>query len=63
MASSWLVDLVWLNNASIPNFSIKGGLKVAQIFFPLFYFLFFQKHTIWTVVQKITALKKSYQLL
>ena len=30
MASSWLVELVWLNNNSIPNFSIKGSQKVAQ---------------------------------
>ena len=29
---SWLFDLVWLNKASIPNFSFLGSLEVAQIY-------------------------------
>ena len=29
-----LVDLVWLNNASIPNFNFLGSLEVAQIYLP-----------------------------
>ena len=32
--ASQLVDLVWLNKASIPNFSLQGGLEVLQIYLP-----------------------------
>ena len=28
------VDLVWLNKASIPNFSFLGSLEVTQIYLP-----------------------------
>ena len=28
-----VVDLVWLNKTSLPNFSFLGSLKVAQIYF------------------------------
>ena len=31
---SYLVDLVWLNQASIPNFSLLGSLEIAQIYLP-----------------------------
>ena len=34
MLASWLFDLVWLNKASIPNFSFLGSLEVAQIHLP-----------------------------
>ena len=30
--ASYLVNLDWLNKASIPNFSTQGSLKVAQIY-------------------------------
>ena len=33
-SGGWLVDLVWLNKTSIPNFSFLDKLEVAQIYFP-----------------------------
>ena len=32
MLASRLFDLVWLNEASLPNFSFLGSLEVAQIY-------------------------------
>ena len=32
--ASWLVNLVWLNKTSIPNFSFLGGIEVAEIYLP-----------------------------
>ena len=34
LLASYLVDLVWLNRAFIPNFSFLGSLDVAKIYFP-----------------------------
>ena len=32
--ASWLVDLVWLHKASIPNFTFLGSLEVPPYYYP-----------------------------